>query len=248
MELYPSMQTSTTGCNGFYDPKLKEKFGGNRFLESLTGEILESLGPHLKEIDLRGEDYLTHQDEPVEWVYFPKTAIVSEFQMLEDGRTIEVALTGNDGVVGASALLSSNPAINGSQVYVGGKALRLRTDQFDRRLLRNEGFQKALHALIEKQMKHLSQRLICSTFHSMEQRLCTWLLRVNDRANKERFHITHEQMARSLGVHRPSISATLQHLRDQGLFDYGRAHIRISNVSGLEELACTCYAEDRAAV
>ena len=245
MELYPSMQTSTTGPNGYFDPEVKAKITGNRFLESLAPEIIERLSASLKEVELRGDDYLLHEDEPVEWIYFPKTAVISEFQMLEDGRTIEVGLIGKDGVVGSAALLSSNPAINSAQVYVGGRALRMGAESFDRRLLMNAAFQKPLHNLIEVHMKRLSQRLICSTFHSMEQRLCTWLLRVNDRAGKDRFQITHEHIARSLGVHRPSISATLQHLRDKGLFDYGRAHIRLLDPSGLKKLACSCYSEER---
>lgn len=248
MELFPSMHTSTNGLNGFSDPAVKVKIQGNSFLESLPAMIVEELAARMKEVELRPDQYLLHQDEPIECIYFPKTAVVSEFQMLEDGRTIEVALVGKDGVIGSSALLNANPAINGAQVYVGGSALKLRASLFDRKLLTVEGFQRPLHALIESQMKHVSQRLICSTFHTMEQRLCTWLLRVHDRTRRDRYQITHEQVARSLGVHRPSISATLQNLRDKGLLDYGRAHFSIVNIPELEELACTCYLEDLAVI
>lgn len=239
------MQISLTGPNGVEDTALMPLVRGNGFLASLPDRVIEKLMPYFREADLECEDYLSHQDEKVEWVYFPLTAVVSEFQMLEDGRTIEVAVVGNEGVVAASLLLSENPAINSAQVYVAGKALRIKAEFFDRRLLTDEGFARPLHTLIESQMKQLSQRLICTTFHSMEQRLCTWLLRVHDRARNGRFEITHEHIARSLGVHRPSISATLQTLRDKGLFDYKRARLKIQNLGGLAKLACSCYSEDR---
>lgn len=244
LELYNCMQISSNGLNGAEDPGLKNLIQGNRFLASLPDRIIERVIPCLRETDLKCEDCLSRQDEKVEWVYFPLTAVVSEFQMLEDGRTIEVALVGNEGVVAASLMLSESPAINNAEVYVAGKALRIKSEFFDRRLLTDEAFARSLHTLIESQMKRLSQRLICTTFHSMEQRLCTWLLRINDRTQNGRFEITHEHIARSLGVHRPSISATLQALRDKGLFDYKRARMKIQNLHGLAELACSCYSED----
>lgn len=239
------MQVSSAGPNGAEERESAEYLRGNRFLASLPSEVVARLEPYFREISLSYEDYLTHQDEPVEWVYFPVSAVVSEFQMLEDGRTIEVAIIGNEGAVAASSMLSSNPAINSSQVYVGGTAFRIRAEHFNHGLFVDEVFQRALHGLVGAQMKQLSQKLICTTFHSMEQRLCTWLLRISDRAQSNRFQITHEHVARSLGVHRPSISATLQVLRDKGLFDYKRARMRILSLEGLAELACSCYFEGR---
>jgi CRP-like cAMP-binding protein len=238
------MEVSSADSNGTGERRSAERLRGNRFLASLPIEIVERLEPHFREVNLNYEDYLTHQDEPVDWIYFPVTAVVSEFQMLEDGRTIEVAIIGNEGAVAASSMLGERPAINSSQVYVAGSALRIRVEYFHDRLFRNEDFERTLHSLIESQMKQLSQRLICTTFHSMEQRLCTWLLRMNDRVENDRFQITHEHIARSLGVHRPSISATLQALRERGLFDYRRARMRMQDLDGLAELACLCYTND----
>ena len=117
------------------------------------------------------DDYLFQQDEAVKCVYFPETAVVSEYQILEDGRTIEVAIVGNEGALGVISAFSSCRAINCSQVCVGGKVLKINSDYLERELSADQSLQYALHQTILRQMKQLSQKIICNTFHSVEQPL-----------------------------------------------------------------------------
>ena len=218
-------------------------FTTNRLLTGLPAATISRLRPHLKEVTLIKEEYLFQQDESVESVFFPETAVISEYQILEDGRTIEVTTTGRDSAVGIPSAFGSRRAINCSQVCIGGKALRLRAEVLERELSICEEVHRPLQDSIIRQMKHLSQKVICNTFHSVEQRFCTWLLTLQNRSNRERFRLTHEHVARVLGVHRPSVTCIAQTLRDKKLIDYGRARLIISDAGGLRKLACRCSAD-----
>lgn len=221
-------------------------FSSNRLLSSLPASTLSRLRPHLKEVSLLKEQYIYQQDERVDAVYFPETAVISEYQILEDGRTIEVAITGRDSAIGVPAAFGSRRAINCSQVCVGGKALRLQTDILEKELALSEETHRPLQDTIVRQMKHLSQKVICNTFHSVEQRFCTWLLMLSDLSGMNALRITHEHAARVLGVHRPSVTCIAQSLRDRGLLEYSRARIMLRDRPGVEKNACVCYFESAA--
>lgn len=215
----------------------------NRVLASLPQHVQKRLFPHLREVSVTKDNYLFQQDEAVKCVYFPETAVVSEFQILEDGRTIEVAIIGNEGAVGVPSAFSSSRAINCSQVCVSGKVLKVNSDYLERELSADQALQYALHHTILRQMKQLSQKVICNTFHSVEQRFCTWLLMLQDRCDGNCLRVTHEHIARVLGVHRPSVTCIAQHLRENGLIEYSRGRITVLSRAGLEENACICYSE-----
>lgn len=218
----------------------------NRVLSSLPQYVQKRLRPHLREVIVAKDDYLFQQDEAVKCVYFPETAVVSEYQILEDGRTIEVSIVGNEGALGVPSAFSSCRAINCSQVCVAGKVLKINSDYLERELSADQSLQYALHQTILRQMKQLSQKVICNTFHSVEQRFCAWLLMLQDRFGGDCLKITHEHIARVLGVHRPSITCIAQGLRDKGLIDYSRGRVLIRNRAGLEKNACICYGESDA--
>jgi CRP-like cAMP-binding protein len=183
------------------------------------------------------------QDDQIQCIYFPETAVISEFQILEDGRTIEVGSIGNEGGVGIASAFGSCAAPNCTQVCVAGTALVIGREILEREVMSDPRLQAAFHGYINGQIKQLSQRVVCNTFHSVEQRFCSWLLTLNRRSRRDRFRLTHEHVARVLGVHRPSVTCIAQALRDKKLIDYGRARLSISNKSGLERLACRCSAE-----
>lgn len=217
----------------------------NRVLAALPQYVIKRLRPHLREITVSKDDYLFQQDEVVKCIYFPETAVISEFQILEDGRTIEVALIGSEGALGAASAFSSARAINCSQVCIAGKVLKINSDYLERELSADHSLQYALHQTIARQMKQLSQKVICNTFHSVEQRFCTWLLMLQDRSGNGFLKVTHEHAARVLGVHRPSITCIAQGLREKGYIDYSRGRIIIRSRVGVEKNACICYADSR---
>lgn len=216
---------------------------GNQLLQSIDPEHFLRLRQFIRRANLAKEEYLYQQDDRIATIYFPESAVVSEFQILEDGRTIEVGIIGREGAVGIPSAFNSCRAANCIQVCVPGTALAIGRDVLEREVTSDPRLQLAFHNYINSQIKHLSQRVVCNTFHSVEQRFCTWLLTLQERSRRERFRLTHEHVARVLGVHRPSVTCIAQGLREKGLIDYGRARLVICDPIGLERLACRCSAE-----
>lgn len=215
----------------------------NLLLQSIGPEHLVRLRPYFKRVNLSKDQYLYQQDDRIENIFFPETAVVSEFQILEDGRMIEVGLIGSEGGVGIASAFNACRAANCTQVCVAGTALVIGRDLFERQVESDPRLQNLLHGYINSQIKQLSQRVVCNTFHSVEQRFCSWLLTLNRRSHRERFRITHEHVARVLGVHRPSVTCIAQGLRERNLIDYGRARLVIADKVGIEGLACRCGVE-----
>ena len=212
----------------------------NALLELVQIEHFLRLRQFIKRVSLTKDQYLYQQDDEIDVIYFPETAVVSEFQILEDGRTIEVGIIGNEGAVGIASAFNACRAANCMQVCVPGTALAIGRDIFEREVMSDPRLQTTLHNYINGQIKQLSQRVVCNTFHSVEQRFCSWLLTLHKRSRREKFKLTHEHVARVLGVHRPSVTCIAQTLRERKLIDYGRARLVISNKSGLENIACKC--------
>ena len=219
----------------------------NTFLQNIGPEHLIRLRQFLKRVNLAKDQYLYQQDDKIDNIFFPETAVVSEFQILEDGRMIEVGIIGGEGVVGVASAFNACRAANCTQVCVAGTALVIGRDIFEREVSSDPRLQSIVHNYINNQIKQLSQRVVCNTFHSVEQRFCSWLLTLQGKSRRDRFRITHEHVARVLGVHRPSVTCIAQGLREKNLIDYGRARLVISDKSGIERLACGCSGEAQAA-
>ena len=215
----------------------------NVLLKSFGAERLIRLRQFVKRVNLTKDQYLYQQDDTIDNIYFPETAVVSEFQILEDGRTIEVGIVGSEGAIGIASAFNSCRAANCMQVCVAGSALAVGRDILEREVASDPQLQLIIHNYINSQIKQLSQRVVCNTFHSVEQRFCTWLLTLQRRSRRDRFRITHEHVARVLGVHRPSVTCIAQGLRERNLIDYGRARLVICDTVGIERLACRCCIE-----
>ena len=218
----------------------------NVILKNIGADHLLRLRPFLKRVNLAKDQYLYQQDDRIDNIYFPETAVVSEFQILEDGRMIEVGIIGSEGAVGIASAFNSCLAANCMQVCVPGTALVVGRDIFEREVNGDPRLQMTVHNYINTQIKQLSQRVVCNTFHSVEQRFCTWLLTLQGRSRRDRFRLTHEHVARVLGVHRPSVTCIAQSLREKNLIDYGRARLVIADRVGIEKLACKCSADSHA--
>ncbi len=209
----------------------------------LPQSLVNKLRPLLKLTLLTKDDYLYQQDDRVDFIYFPETAVISEFQMLADGRTIEVAVTGAEGAVGISSVWGTSPAVNCAQVCVGGTAYKIETDVLERELTYSRPLQRWLHDQINSYIKQISQKVICNTHHAVEERFCTWLLMLQDRSKKNKFNLTQEYIAGVLGVYRPSVTCMAKSLREKNAIDYVRGQIFISDRNKLKKMSCACYTE-----
>lgn len=209
----------------------------------LPRSLVNKLRPLMKLTLLTKDDYLYQQDDRVDFIYFPETAVISEFQMLADGRTIEVAVTGAEGAVGISSVWCTSPAVNCAQVCVGGTAYKIETEVMERELTYSRPLQRWLHDQINSYIKQISQKVICNTHHAVEERFCTWLLMLQDRSKKNKFNLTQEYIAGVLGVYRPSVTCMAKSLREKDAIDYVRGQIFISDRNKLKKMSCACYTE-----
>ncbi len=216
----------------------------NSILDALAPEMSRLLAPSLKPVFLRKEQFIYQEDDRLDFIYFPITAVVSEFKMLEDGRMVEIAVTGNEGAIGLSTMFSdSHLAPNCTQVSQAGTAQKLDAITFERLLKSNERLRTGLNKFVNLYIKQISQKAICNMYHSVKERFCTWLLMVQDRCGRSTLSLTHEQIARTLGVYRPSITCIAQELRAMKLIDYSRGGISICSRERVKKSACTCYLE-----
>lgn len=216
----------------------------NLILASLPRELGNILAPSLKPVVFTKEQFIYQEDDRLDFIYFPTTAVVSEFKMLEDGRMVEIAVTGKEGAIGLSSMFSdSHTAPNCTQVSQAGAAQKLDAVTFERLLLSNERLRIGLNRFVNLYIKQISQKAICNMYHSVRERLCTWLLMIQDRCGRSTLTLTHEQIARTLGVYRPSITCIAQELREMKLINYSRGGISICNREQIKKSACTCYLE-----
>lgn len=216
----------------------------NLVLEALASDLNRMLAPALKPVALKKEQFIYQEGDRLESIYFPVTAVVSEFKILEDGRMVEIAVTGNDGAIGLASMFSNQHfAPNFTQVSQAGTAKKLDAYTFEKLIRSDEALRMRLSGFVELHIKQISQKAICNMYHSVKERLCTWLLMVQDRCGRSTLNLTHEQIARTLGVYRPSITCIAQELREMKLIDYSRGGISIRSRDRVEKSACTCYHE-----
>src|ERR1051325_3202424 len=219
-------------------------FGGlltNKILTGLPGADFARLLPHLEPVELACDENLYFLGDPPAFVYFPESAVVSHLHVLSDGGTIEADMVGREGLTGLSAVFNSHPPDRWTKVIVGGSALRVRSEVMRHEFSLGNGLQHALLSYAAARLSHGSQRAVCNGLHSVEQRLCSWLLMLHDRAGDERLPLTHERIARHLGTRRAGITELATSLRARGDISYSRGLIRVVNRAGLEASACECY-------
>lgn len=215
----------------------------NELLRSLPGDLFSKLQPSLRSVYLDPEQFLYMQDDKLDYIYFPETAVISEFRTLDDGRMVEVMLTGREGAVGMTSLFCHAPVANCTQVSQAGSAVRIESDVLEKALRLNPELITSLSKEFDHYIRQISQRSVCNMYHSVKERLCTWLLLVQDRCGKKTLKLTHEQIARILGVYRPSITCIALEMRKKKLINYSRGGLSIADRAKVEASACGCYGE-----
>ena len=214
---------------------------GNSLLASLSESDAAALRPHLKLVHLEQQKVLFEAAGKVTDVYFPTGGVVSLVVCLSSGQTIEAAMIGKDGVVGAFAAIGGNIAVNQGIVQLAGPALTCKVSELSRAVLQSHSLQSKLFRHEQAVYAAASQSAACLAAHQMESRLCRWLLRSRDLAGSDSLQLTHEFLAEMLGVRRTSVTLHAGTLQQAGIIKYSRGHIQILNVEALEETACECY-------
>lgn len=236
----------TTGGLSFVNFKSPQsahskKFLANRILFDLPEKDLEMLLPYAERVQLARNEYVCQPHEFIYSIYFPESAVISECQILEDGKMVEVAMVGKEGLLGISSLLNDSTARNWGQATIAGSALRVNAKIFREIFSRCAALQRIFFSYLDFYIGQISQRVICNSHHLIEERLCSWLLMIEERAGSGYVPLTQEDIARFLGVHRPSVTNIMQALREKQIIDYVRGNILILDREKLKNAACACY-------
>ena len=197
--------------------------------------------PLLESVDLRLGQVLYESGAALAHVYFPTTAIVSLLYVLENGASAEIAVVGNEGIIGVSLFMGGESTPSRAVVQSAGQGFRLKAK------IMKEEFNRAgpvLHLLLRYTpalITQMAQTAVCNRHHTLDQQLCRWLLLSLDRLQGTRLVMTQELIANMLGVRREGVTEAALKLQHAGLISYARGHITVLDRKGLEKRSCECY-------
>jgi CRP-like cAMP-binding protein len=214
----------------------------NRLLAALPRRDLERWLPHLEPVEMPLSQVLYEPGRTLSHVYFPTTAIVSLLYVMEDGASAEIAVVGNDGVVGVSLFMGGGSTPSRAVVQSAGHGLRLNASAIQAEF---EHAGPAMHLLLrytQALITQMAQTAVCNRHHSLDQQLCRWLLLSLDRLQHSELVMTQELIANMLGVRREGVTEAAFKLQKLGLIRYSRGHITVLERTGLEQRSCECYA------
>lgn len=196
----------------------------------------------LEPVELRVGQVLFEPGRAPAYVYFPTTAVVSLVYMTQDGETAEIAVVGNEGVVGVSLFMGGDVTPQQASVQSAGTAYRLSAHAVKNALEFSNPILKLMLSYTHAVFSQVSQTAVCNRFHSIDQQLSRRLLQGLDRATSNELLMTQEGMASLLGVRREGVTAAALKLQHEGAIQYSRGHIVVHNRQRLEQHACECYA------
>lgn len=214
----------------------------NHLLAALPAENYERLYRHLELVPLPFGHVLSEPGIEMHHVYFPTDAIVSRLYVLEDGASAEIAVVGNEGIVGISLFMGGRPSHRLSVVERAGHAYRLKAQVLKEEFYRGDPLREILLRYTQAVLTQMAQTAVCNRHHSLDQQLCRWLLLRLDRLSTNALTITQDLIANMLGVRRESITEAAGNLQKAGLIEYHRGHITVLKRAGLEARVCECYA------
>jgi CRP-like cAMP-binding protein len=213
----------------------------NRLLARLPREDLLALWPDLESVPLARGAVLCEPQEPLERVYFVETGVVSLVAVFEDRTTSEMAMVGQEGVVGLGVLLGGDDAFGRCVVRAPGVALAVKASRFRSVLQKSLSLRTACATYAQAFLREALQTAACNCVHMVEERCARWLLMRHDRSDGEVLWLTHEDLAEMLGVCRSTVTVAAGALQRAGLIRYRRGAIRVLDRARLETAACECY-------
>lgn len=213
---------------------------GNRLLDALPANELAAIRGALVPATLQAGMTVSSPGIPGPSLYFPTSGVVSVLAQSAEGESVEVAVAGRDGMIGAFEALGHTQPPFTSLVQVSGEALRLPVEVFRQQLDSCGDLLDVVHQYVQCLMVQVSQSAVCNRFHTAEQRLARWLVTIARASDSDRFELTHDALAQMIGSPRPAVSGAASALRDAGLIDYTRGRVTILDRRGLERAACAC--------
>jgi CRP-like cAMP-binding protein len=214
----------------------------NHLLNALPGNDYERVAFHLQLIPLKLGDVLYESGARLRYVYFPTTSIISLLYVMEDGASAEIAIVGNEGILGVSLFMGGNTTPSRAIVQSAGHAYRLKGALLKEEFERHGPTMYLLLRYTQALITQMAQTAVCNRHHSVDQQLCRWLLLSLDRLGQSsELSMTQELIANMLGVRREGVTEAAGKLQKAGLIRYGRGRITVLNRPELEARCCECY-------
>lgn len=213
----------------------------NKILAALPTQEYDRLLEHLTPVSLPLGDTLYKSEERIDYVYFPNTGVVSLVANMKDGKSVEVGLVGNEGMVGLSIVMGDNISPNHAIVQIADGAMRMSADNLKKELKREGRLLSLLLRNTLAMLQQVSQTAACNGSHSVGERLARWLLMCHDRVKGDELGLTQEFIAQMLGTRRSGVSEAAIVLQADKLIHYSRGRITVLDRKGLEAFGCECY-------
>jgi CRP-like cAMP-binding protein len=222
-------------------PRITTKRTGNRLLDALPSEELEKLRTIWDVIALGPAEEMYREGGPLSHVHFPVSGIYSIVVGFGDGKVVEAATIGNEGMIGIAAVLGLGFSPKTATTPVPGSCLRLPVRALWPYLQPGRSLGRLLHRYAAFALQNACQTAACNAVHSAQARMCRWLLTNQDRLGGELLTLTHELLAQLLGLRRQTVTIIAGTLQAAGYIQFQRGVVRVLNRSGLESLCCECY-------
>jgi CRP-like cAMP-binding protein len=225
----------------FTTPNIEGNPVRNELLLGLPSQECDSIFSQLTFVQLRTHDVLQESEEPIQYAYFVDSGLVSILSVMQDGKSVEVGLTGKEGCTGLQLVVGFMSSDTRALVQIEGTGFRMS----------GQGLVKALRecTVLKRRMLQYAQMIsmqgaqvaACNRLHEVDERLARWLLMSQDRIGGDVVPLTHEFLAHMLGTRRSSVTVAAGLLSKAGLITYNRGHVKIENRARLEDAACECY-------
>jgi CRP-like cAMP-binding protein len=214
----------------------------NHLLAALPAADLIRLAPQLERVPLALGAVIYESDAEQTYVYFPTSGIVSLLKVMNDGAAAEIAVVGNEGMVGIALFMGGETTPSRAVVQSAGRAYRLDAARLKVEFARGGALQRLLLRYTQALITQMTQTAVCNRHHQLEQQLCRWLLLSLDRLPSSELVMTQQLIANMLGVRREGVTEAAGRLQADGLISYRRGRINVLDRAKLEERVCECYA------
>lgn len=213
----------------------------NRILTGLPREQYDSLFSNLTPVNLHHHQVLYDAGDDIRYAYFINDGMASSMCITTEGSSIEVGNVGNEGMVGIPVLLRHVTSPHQVVVLVPGEAWAITTDTLKGEFNKEGELKNRLLSYTHALVTYMSQLGVCNHFHTVDKRLCRWLLISSLQVHSQSFHLTHDALSQVLGTSRTGVTMAANKLQKAGLIQYYRGQITILNRAGLEAACCDCY-------
>lgn len=213
----------------------------NQLLGALEASARKRIDPHLEFVPFKLGDVVCEAGGTLQHAYFPEGCVLSLLTVLENGDAIETANIGREGAFGLFAAMYSRVSFNRCLLQLAGPMVRCKIEVLESEFKHSDHVRNLFVSYSETLLSQVQQTVACNALHSVEERMCRWLLMMHDRAEGESLTYTHEFLSHILGANRKSVTLAAQSMQTAGLISYHRGRMQVVDRLSLEKASCECY-------